>query len=804
MKKTITKLSLLIASALLWNLNTKAQTGAALNILSTAPADNVVLAQAISTNSLVGKTKITVEAWVRPTSLAGNGCIVGNYTTPTNQLQFLLRRNGNAYLFLVGPGNAPTYSGLTTAANTATINIWQHVACVYDGTTATVYINGVFSASNTTASNYTFATTTNSIIIGTNSISESFDGDVDELRIWNINRSRCEINTFMNCEIPTNATNLVANYHFNQGTAAANNTTVTTLNDATSNAFNGTLNSFALTGATSNWVIPGGVVSGSVTPLPPPTVTANSGTIISGQSFTIVPGGASTYSFVPAGPVVSPTVNSTYTVIGTAANSCTNSASSIVSLAPGTALNFISTAPGDNVVLPTAISNSLSTSNKLTVEAWVRPTNVSGPARTVIGNYSTPGNQAQFFVRANTSNYQFWIGNSAIGGYMNLNSSATPTLNAWQHIAGVWNGTVSSIYINGVLSGTASVTYTSMGVSTNSLVIGGNTINENFDGNIDEVRIWNRALCQNEIQNNMTGEIATTANGLLANYHFNQGIAAGTNTSVTTLTDASGNAYTGTLTGIALTGSISNWVTPGGVVSGSNVAAFVSPTLSIAGTNTICAGSTTTLTASGNVSTYAWVSGPATASNVVTPSVTTTYSVIGTNSLGCQSNVVTNMVTVNTLPTVTAVSNASLLCVGQTASLTANGAATYLWNTSATTTVIAVSPTVNTNYTVTGTTNGCSNTFTLAQAVSPCTGIQSLTNGTSLISIYPNPSNGMYTIETENATTINVVDVLGKVVYTQKLGEGKYNINLTNLNNGLYILKADSDGQIKTVRLIKE
>ena len=67
----------------------KAQTGAALNIVSTATADAVVLNQAISTNSLVGKTKITVEAWVRPTTLAGNGCIVGNYTSPLNQLQFL-------------------------------------------------------------------------------------------------------------------------------------------------------------------------------------------------------------------------------------------------------------------------------------------------------------------------------------------------------------------------------------------------------------------------------------------------------------------------------------------------------------------------------------------------------------------------------------------------------------------------------------------------------------------------------------------------------------------------------------------
>ena len=56
-----------------------AQSGAALNFESSAPIDAVVLPQAISTNSLVGKTKITVEAWIRPTTLVGNGIIFSNY-----------------------------------------------------------------------------------------------------------------------------------------------------------------------------------------------------------------------------------------------------------------------------------------------------------------------------------------------------------------------------------------------------------------------------------------------------------------------------------------------------------------------------------------------------------------------------------------------------------------------------------------------------------------------------------------------------------------------------------------------------
>jgi hypothetical protein len=46
----------------------------------------------------------------------------------------------------------------------------------------------------------------------------------------------------------------VAYYNFNEGVAGGNNTGVTSLTDKTSNANNGTLNNFTLTGATSNWV----------------------------------------------------------------------------------------------------------------------------------------------------------------------------------------------------------------------------------------------------------------------------------------------------------------------------------------------------------------------------------------------------------------------------------------------------------------------------------------------------------------------------------------------------------------------
>jgi hypothetical protein len=83
-----------------------------------------------------------------------------------------------------------------------------------------------------------------------------------------------------------------------------------------------------------------------------------------------------------------------------------------------------------------------------------------------------------------------------------------------------------------------------------------------FPGTIDEVRIWNVVRSATEISNNKSNQIST-APGLVASYQFNQGNAGGSNSGVTTLTDASGNNFHGTLSGFALNGSTSNWISAG-------------------------------------------------------------------------------------------------------------------------------------------------------------------------------------------------------------------------------------------------
>lgn len=128
-------------------------------------------------------------------------------------------------------------------------------------------------------------------------------------------------------------------------------------------------------------------------------------------------------------------------------------------------------------------------------------------------------------------------------------------------------------------------------------------------------------------------------------------------------------------------------------------------------TAAICLGQSITLSATG-ASSYVWDGLGSGSSKTVTPTTTTTYTITGTSSVGCTSSV-TKTVTVNPLPVVTITPSTTTICSGEVTSLTADGATTYLWSNNTTNQVLNAAPIINTTYTVTGTSAGCSATSTV-------------------------------------------------------------------------------------------
>lgn len=215
----------------------------------------------------------------------------------------------------------------------------------------------------------------------------------------------------------------------------------------------------------------------------------------------------------------------------------------------------------DDVV--TTTFSGISGSSPRTVEAWIKTTANSVPAnggeQQVIvdwGNLAT-GQRFTFNVLFNNAIRLEAQGNG-LSGTIPVNDGN------WHHVATVFDPNATnqvSLYVDGVLDIAGNLTVT---VNTNLVtpVRIGRRIDDvkTFNGTIDEVRIWNIAKSQAEIQASMNVEFCATQPNLLGYYKLNNGVASGTNTGVTSATDYSGNNNTGTLVNFALTGAVSNWV----------------------------------------------------------------------------------------------------------------------------------------------------------------------------------------------------------------------------------------------------
>ncbi|MBC7777994.1 MAG: T9SS type A sorting domain-containing protein, partial [Phycisphaerae bacterium] len=130
------------------------------------------------------------------------------------------------------------------------------------------------------------------------------------------------------------------------------------------------------------------------------------------------------------------------------------------------------------------------------------------------------------------------------------------------------------------------------------------------------------------------------------------------------------------------------------------------PTITPSGATAFCQGNSVTLTASA-ASTYLWSNNLTTQG--ITVSISGNYIVTVTNANGCSASSSATSVTVNPLPPVPTITpnGATTFCQGNSVTLTASAASTYLWSNSATTQAITVSNAGNYGVTITNA-NGCS------------------------------------------------------------------------------------------------
>nr|CEL18799.1 Chitinase [Kibdelosporangium sp. MJ126-NF4]CTQ96348.1 Chitinase (EC 3.2.1.14) [Kibdelosporangium sp. MJ126-NF4] len=147
----------------------------------------------------------------------------------------------------------------------------------------------------------------------------------------------------------------------------------------------------------------------------------------------------------------------------------------------------------DNLVT-VADAPDLRLSNAMTLEAWVRPTNVTD-WRTVVLK-ERPDNLSYGLYSSGPGYSSAWFTSS--GGDRSVNGPALAA-NAWSHLAVTYDGTTLRLYVNGDQAATAPAAGPMIS-STSPLRLGGNLLwNEYFAGQLDDVRVYNRALSAAEV-----------------------------------------------------------------------------------------------------------------------------------------------------------------------------------------------------------------------------------------------------------------------------------------------------------------
>mgnify|MGYP002278770679 CR=1 FL=1 len=478
---------------------------------------------------------LTVEAWVN-TSVGGLSDQYGNWAIVdfdrSEYYNLFVRGNTGEVGFSTYAGSGGIddfYSGVTVNDGN-----WHHIVGVYDGTDKIIYVDGVEVALKSNPHNGVAlgSGSTRYGIIGDGSEASGYNGNrnnrhydglIDEVRIWDDVRSPQEILDFRDTCLIGSEANLRAYFNFNEDGG-------NTITDLSGNGADGTLFNLDVS---SCWVTGALVSCDCQSNLVPADVTIASNlkdTILTCSSPSIVldaGSSASNYNWSTGATSQTITVNQNgFYEVTTSGGTCNGSSRVVVDgfTHAEKALLFDG---GNDYAAIEDIRYEGTDYRELTVEVWLKTVN--------------QGDQ----IIASFDRSEYWRmeingsggGNGRIGfdlltssGIIDFGSNTRVDDGEWHHVACVYNNGSLEIFIDGVLDATTNygatfgsglVRYGFLGTGSEAASYNGSIgPNQYFDGELDEFRIWERALDQTEIRENMAKHRSGKTAGLQLYYKF--------------------------------------------------------------------------------------------------------------------------------------------------------------------------------------------------------------------------------------------------------------------------------------------
>lgn len=270
----------------------------------------------------------------------------------------------------------------------------------------------------------------------------------------------------------------------------------------------------------------------TVKPLSTITVTPSAMTMCSDSTVTLTASGASNYSWSPAtglsattGASVTahPSVTTTYTITGSDANSCSGTQTVTVTIrAAGNCYDALSFDGNDNVGIPEQNGRLNLGTGDFVMEAYIKSNSASG-IKPLLSKRTLAGGGFDGFYFGVWSDGRPFLQLDGTPNILPPVGSANLHNGTCHHVAVRRNGITISFFVDGVFIGNGD-NFSSRDISSTGTLFMGNdlVLPTGFNGWMGEVRVWNTALTNTQIQNNKSINL-TPQTGLMGYYDMKGG-----------------------------------------------------------------------------------------------------------------------------------------------------------------------------------------------------------------------------------------------------------------------------------------
>lgn len=494
---------------------------------------------------------MTLEAWVKPVGSGTVGTILAKASSSVLASYGLtLSAAGRAVLGLYD-NSGGTFVDLETSAGLDT-NVWTHVAATYDTVTACILVNGLIDAS-VSATGVVRVSTLSPLVVGSIIGVNAFSGQIDEVRVWDHARSETQIQNSMGTKIDGNESGLIAYWQMKESASQV-------ALDSTFRELDLELGSSILPDAFDpEWVgesFPASVEFQEIFEFGSPWFSVcwetrlnalyelEATSALSPESWTSViadvpgTGGPIDYYEQPPDVLSDPSDTRFYRVLGPA-DSNTNLAQGLVAHFPfnGNALDE-SANGNDGIVTGSSpaqdrfgipdrafffdgIDDHIRVAGSpdfdlpgLTVSAWIRADDyMIAKSKVILSTLINTFSDGGFQLHNSAGNISFSY-RTVTAGSISITTSPvfTPADNGtWHHVAGTYDydgtNSIVHVYVDGVsqasdVRATTVIAYDLqdllIGLNYDSTAVGG-SLEREFEGSIDEIRIYDRVLSSNEV-----------------------------------------------------------------------------------------------------------------------------------------------------------------------------------------------------------------------------------------------------------------------------------------------------------------